>query len=100
MEEVFDKSIKPDLRHDDDGSLYVDIFSGYRGREHLGFERLIVTAHACREKNQAKLDESIYNPTHFEKLRWLAIYWNSVRPQSEHVIFPAMRDFNKCNKLE
>jgi hypothetical protein len=99
LNEVFDKFIKPDLRHDDDGPVFVDIFSGYRTSEHIPYERLVLTGEACRASIQAKLDESIYHPAHFEKLRWLAIYWNSVRPQAEHVIFPAMRDFKKRNNL-
>jgi hypothetical protein len=97
--EVFDKFIRPGLRHDDDGPVFVDILSGYRGSEPIPYERLIVTGNACHASIQAMLDESIYNPAHYEKLRWLAIYWNGARPQAEHVIFPAARDFAKRNNL-
>jgi hypothetical protein len=89
----YEKTLKPNLRHDDDGPVFVDIFSGLRPANYMQTERLLVLAGACREKIQARLDQSIYNPFHYEKLRWLAIYWNGVRPQAEHVIFPAMRDF-------
>ena len=95
LNEVFDKFLRPDLRHDDDGPVFVDIFSGYRISEHIPYGHMVVTGEGCRASIQAKLDESIYNPAHFEKLRWLAIYWNSVRPQPERVIFPAVRDFGK-----
>jgi hypothetical protein len=95
--EAYDRFIGPNLRHDDDGPVFVDIFSGYRNAEHIPYERVRITGDACRENIQAKLDQSIYNPAHYEKLRWLAIYWNGVRQQAEHVIFPVMRDFRKRN---
>jgi hypothetical protein len=99
LDNVFVKVLKPGLRHAEDGPVFVDIFAGYRGSEHIGYERAIVTANACRESIQAMLDQSIYNPAHYEKLRWLAIYWNGARPQAEHVIFPAARDFARRNNL-
>ena len=73
--------------------VLVDIFSGYRIAGHILHERVRMIGEACRESNQEKLDHSIHNPAHYEKLRWLAIYWNGVRPQTDHVIFPTARDF-------
>lgn len=97
LNEVFERFIRPDLRHADDGPVFVDIFSGYRIAGHIPHERVRMIGEACRESIQEKLDRSIHNPAHYEKLRWLAIYWNSVRPQTDHVIFPAARDFQKRN---
>jgi len=97
LNEVFERFIRPDLRHADDGPIFVDIFSGYRIAGHIPHERVRMIGEACRESIQEKLDRSIHNPAHYEKLRWLAIYWNSVRPQTDHVIFPAARDFQKRN---
>jgi len=99
MGEVYDRFIRPDLHHSDDGPVFVDIFSGYRIAGHIPYERIVMTGEACRASIQAKLDRSIYNPAHYKKLRWLAIYWNSVRPTEEHVIFPAQRDFRRRNEM-
>lgn len=35
-------------------------------------------AHTCHHAIQNLLDSSIHEPSHYEKLRWLAIYWNSI----------------------
>jgi hypothetical protein len=37
----------------------------------------VLEAHRCQRSIQDLLDASIYEPSHYEKLRWLAIYWNS-----------------------
>jgi len=37
----------------------------------------VLEAQFCRAVIQNLLDESIYQPSHYEKLRWLSIYWNS-----------------------
>jgi hypothetical protein len=37
----------------------------------------VLEAQACQRSIQNLLDDSIHEPSHYEKLRWLAIYWNS-----------------------
>ena len=37
----------------------------------------VLQAQACQRAIQNLLDDSIHEPKHYEKLRWLAIYWNS-----------------------
>jgi hypothetical protein len=37
----------------------------------------VLDAQQCQRSIQNLLDASIYEPAHYEKLRWLAIYWNS-----------------------
>jgi hypothetical protein len=37
---------------------------------------------AARENIQRRLDEAVDNPNHFEKVRWFALYWNSVMPNT------------------
>jgi hypothetical protein len=37
----------------------------------------VLQAQACERAIQNLLDDSIHEPKHYEKLRWLAIYWNS-----------------------
>jgi hypothetical protein len=37
----------------------------------------VLDAQQCQQSIQNLLDASIYEPGHYEKLRWLAIYWNS-----------------------
>ncbi len=46
-----------------------------------------------RENIQRRLDEAVDNPSHFEKVRWFASYWNSVMPDSRdlpHVRGPGL----------
>jgi hypothetical protein len=56
----------------------------------------MVTGQSCRACIQNQLNNPIYNPHHFEKLSWLARYWNSVRfnqppiDRMEMVDFPNM----------
>ena len=37
----------------------------------------VLDAQRCQCSIQNLLNASIYEPRHYEKLRWLAIYWNS-----------------------
>jgi hypothetical protein len=63
----------------------------------------MVTGQSCRASIQNLLNDSIYNPRYFEKLRWLAIYWNSVRLGQppidllEPVDFPNMKNLDDKN---
>jgi hypothetical protein len=98
-DEVYDQFIRPDLRHDDDGPVFVDIFSGFRIDAAHSPARVDVTAKACRANIQERLDESIYNPAHYEKLRWLTIYWNGLKAQPQ-IVFPIMRAFQRRHGLE
>jgi len=80
--------LTPSLRHPqvllaDDGPPYLHVFSGFRllneGQPtpaYLNSEDVLL-AQTCQRSIQNLLDDSIYEPRHYEKLRWLAIYWNS-----------------------
>ena len=46
-----------------------------------------------RSAIQSLLEESIHNPGHYEKLRWLAILWNSTRFTEDSIIFPFAAEF-------
>jgi hypothetical protein len=74
----------------DDGPPYVNVLNS-------------LTNEAFREKHddkvrnyrstiQALLDQAMYEPNHFEKLKWYMVYWNSVLG-NEGVVMPpyAMR---------
>jgi hypothetical protein len=69
------------LVHADDGPVHLDIFRRFRDiPSHLHApSRLIVNGRSCRACIQTLLKDSIYNPHHFQKLRWLTIYWNGAR---------------------
>jgi hypothetical protein len=65
-----------------------------------GIER----AAKCRITIQSLLNRSIHNPRHYEKLRWLAILWNSTiakdhRPRVERIIFPLQIEFDERSGL-
>jgi hypothetical protein len=69
------------LIHADDGPVHLDIFRKFRdmpAEPPLAWQPF-VTGRSCRASIQAHLKSSIYNPHHFQKLRWLTIYWNGVR---------------------
>ena len=98
--ETWDKYLQPDLRHADDGPVYVDIFSAFKFSGKLP-KRIEKYRTKCRENIQAKLDASIYVPTHFKKLQWLATVWDKTvereSGRNQWIVFPAQRDFEKRN---
>ena len=53
-------------------------------------------AQVCQRAIQDLVDDSIYDPRHYEKLRWLAIYWNTAvaRPLGalEAIVLPISRE--------
>jgi hypothetical protein len=60
-----------------DGPPFLHIFAPFG---HLSPDPptwLLETMQGCKFSVQYQLDHSIYDPRIFEKLRWLAIYWNS-----------------------
>src|SRR5258708_731680 len=96
--ETYDKFIRPDLRHAEDGPVFVDVFSAFRILDGHIPSRVTLNGKACRANIQEKLDDSIYIPAHYEKLRWLALYWNEVRqlqnvPDLEPIELPILRDW-------
>jgi hypothetical protein len=70
----------PEILLGDDGPPYLHVFGHFR-RPKEGSESpdpgKIRVAEECQRQIQRLLYESIYDPKHYEKLRWLAIYWNS-----------------------
>jgi hypothetical protein len=96
------KDLGPDLRHADDGPVYVDVFSWFKYPRQSPYERIEVLRKDCRHNIQAKLDASIYVPAHYKKLQWLAGVWNTtVEAESgrrEYIVYPAQRDFEKRNE--
>ncbi len=90
-----------DLRHAEDGPVYVDIFSWFKFPK-SPYERIEVFRKDCRDNIQAKLDASIYVPAHYRKLQWLATVWNTIvereSGRNEWIVPPAQRDFQKRNE--
>ena len=67
----------------EDGPPYLHVFAKFRmlnevapTAEFLNSDE-VLEAQFCRTAIQNLLDESIYQPRHYEKLLWLSIYWNS-----------------------
>jgi hypothetical protein len=67
----------------EDGPPYLHVFAKFRmlneaapTPEFLDSEEVRETQ-LCRAAIQILLDGSIYQPSHYEKLLWLSIYWNS-----------------------
>ena len=71
---------------DDDGPPFLHVFALLRGlnkSEGLAF--------TCHRMIQNLLNESIHVPSHYEKLRWLALYWNG-RVGPPPIVFPNMHN--------
>jgi hypothetical protein len=94
---------QPDLRHADDGPVYVDIFSAFKFSGDLP-PRMESTRKDCRDHIQAKLDASMYVPPHYKKLQWLANIWNrTVEHKSgrvQWIVAPAQRDFRRRDERQ
>jgi hypothetical protein len=67
----------------EDGPPYLHVFAPFRMLnetqptiDFLNSEE-VLQDQDCKRAIQNLLDDSIYEPRHYEKLRWLAIYWNS-----------------------
>jgi hypothetical protein len=65
------------IRLASDGPPFLDIFAPFGCVTDASPVWLVETMHKCKFSIQFHLDHSIYDPGIFEKLRWLAIYWNS-----------------------
>jgi hypothetical protein len=54
----------------------------------------------CRIAIQGLLNDSIHSPSHYEKLRWLAIEWNkTISKRQNRIIFPLDVEFRQRNQL-
>ena len=76
------RSDAPPIVLSDDGPPYIDILHWIaelnlvtKGPRRIN-QRQVKIALRWHKSLQQQLDESIYEPRHFEKLRWFAIYWN------------------------
>jgi hypothetical protein len=73
----------PQIRLAEDGPPFVHVFAKFgmlnEGQPTIEFLNSpeVLDAQRCQRSIQNLLDASIYKPSHYEKLRWLAIYWNS-----------------------
>jgi len=95
LADSWDDFTRPALRHDEDGPVFVDVFSAFRVKGTTLPSRVPVIGQAIREHIQNQLDDSIYNPAYFKKLRWLTIYWNGATRSGgvfEPVHFPVARE--------
>jgi hypothetical protein len=67
----------------DDGPPYVNVLQSFKEVNNLPNHPVVATAPAalqgiaCQNALQLLIDESIYEPNHYEKLKWFGIYWNS-----------------------
>lgn len=84
---------RPRLKLSEDGPPFVDIF------------QLLLNApddwaddiEKCRSSMEAALFASIYEPNHYEKMRWLSMYWNGIAQKrgAKQVKFPLAADWEK-----
>ena len=72
----------PQIRLDNDGPPFLHVLGKFRMLgEYLPTPEFwshpeVIEAQQCQSSIQNLLDNSIYEPSHFEKLQWLAVYWN------------------------
>lgn len=81
---IIEGSLKfPQIRLAEDGPPFLHVFAGFgmlnAAEPTIEFLNSpeVLDAQRCQRSIQNLLDASIYEPAHYEKLRWLAIYWNS-----------------------
>ena len=77
----------------EDGPPYLNIFEGLKFLLNKGDARIEATqvATKCQAAIQRLIEDSIYDPSHYEKLRWLALQWNitfALHEEVERIIFP------------
>jgi len=93
----------PQVRLAVDGPPYLHVFARLRilneaapTIEFMSAEE-VLQAQACQRAIQNLLHDSIHEPKHYEKLRWLANYWNSTVVSEtsgqvlEAIVFPISR---------
>jgi hypothetical protein len=83
-----DPHLRPSVKLDSDGPPFLDFFATFRALSDRSPERLHTIVRSCRAHIQGHLNDAIYEPSVFEKLRWLAIYWNSTGAGLQPVVFP------------
>jgi hypothetical protein len=86
----------PKLSFDTDGPPFLDIFDLVRNAPSTQDDEIA----KCRAEIQIALDASVYDPKHFEKMRWLTIYWNGVAMErgASLVNFPQIDGLNQKTK--
>jgi hypothetical protein len=75
-DERYDSNLSRQIARSDDGPYFVDILSDVErtGGDDPG--ETIDKYEAMALQAQMRLEESVDNPSHFEKARWFARYWN------------------------
>jgi hypothetical protein len=73
------RPLSPRVRLADDGPAFVNMFELFKESRMPSINTSRKRrARRCHTALQRLLNESIHEPKHFEKLQWLANYWNSV----------------------
>jgi hypothetical protein len=73
------------LSQSEDGPIFVDIFALFCSSNVELSPAMIAVGKQCRRHLQTMLNESIYDPRHYEKLRWLADHWNAIVPAEKRL---------------
>lgn len=91
------QKIRNRIRFADDGPPYIHVLHNF---EKLELSKIDLAESAsegatqfreCRVSLQRLINEAIYEPNHYEKLKWFGVYWNSVlRGDGASVTFPIM----------
>jgi hypothetical protein len=87
----------PQIRLADDGPPFLHVFAKFgmfnEVEPTIDFVNSpdVLNAQQCQRSIQSALDASIYEPRHYEKLRWLAIYWNRTVAASGGRVLEAVR---------
>jgi hypothetical protein len=81
----------PKLSFDSDGPPFLDTLLLCRTAPNEFADEIA----DCRAALQQALNDSVYDPAHFEKLRWFTIYWNGIamRVGGSPVEFPHLKEF-------
>jgi hypothetical protein len=96
----------PRILFDEDGPPFLHVLAKLEDLNEAGEPTIdflnspeVIDAQLCQRQIQSALDASIYEPAHYEKLRWLALYWNGTvanrRGALEPIHLPVMHNLEK-----
>jgi hypothetical protein len=76
-------AFRAELKFSDDGPVFINTLSMFARPDRSTV--FAVMAEKCQKVIQEKLFDSVHQPKHYSKLKWLAIHWNATRANQPHI---------------
>jgi hypothetical protein len=75
-DERWEHDFKSDLRYAEDGPVFVHVLKRFQ-KDLTGDPDEVVEAQFCQAAVKSLIEATMYEPRHFEKVKWFALYWNA-----------------------